>query len=438
MSASDQTLSAAEPQLKRRIGPLGATLTGTGIILGAGIYVLVGEAAGTAGSMVWLSFAIGAVVAAVTGLSYAELSAMFPEAGASSAYAQEAWGPRAGFMVGWLRVSVGVVGAAAVARGFGGYVSDLAGWEGGGPAILLLLLCGGIVYLGIRETVTVAITMTLVEVGGLLIVIAVGLPDVGSRSLFDSPDGMAGVLAGAALVFFAFEGFEQIATLSEETRNPTRNIPLAILVSIAITVVLYVIVAIVAVSTLAWRELAITDAPLADVVTAAGGARLGDTLSTIALFATANTALMLLAAPARLMYGMSRRRLLPVVFARVSAGRGSPWVAAGFVTTLAVLFTLGGTVGFLAQVTNFAVFAAFAVINVTLIRLRFTQPQRKRPLRIPLAVRGVPVTAALGVVVIALLAISLDLDAFLAGAVMLAVGLAVSIVALRTPRGASS
>jgi APA family basic amino acid/polyamine antiporter len=418
-------------QLDRRIGPIGATLTGTGIILGAGIYVLVGEAAGSAGSLVWLSFVIGAVVAGATGLSYVELAAMFPEAGASSAYAQEAWGARVGFLVGWLRITVGVVGAAAVASGFGGYLSDLLGWQSTGVAIVLLLSCGVIILLGIRETVAVAITMTLVEVGGLLFVIAVGLPDIGNRSLLDSPQGLGGVLAGTALVFFAFEGFEQIATLSEETRNPVRSIPVAIVASIAFTAVVYVLVAIVAVSVLAWPSLAGTDAPLADVVAAAAGDRAGGTLSTIALFATANTALMLLAAPARLIYGMARRELVPALLGRVSSRRGSPWVAGTIVTGAALLFALQGNIGFLAQVTNFAVFAAFAMVNATVIRLRFTQAGRHRPVSVPLTVRRVPLPAVFAIASVGLLALSMDLDALIAGVATLAVGLIASIVALR-------
>ena len=255
MTVTEQGAAASDAGLERGLGLWAATLSGVGIILGAGVYVIIGEAANDAGSAVWLSFAIAAVLAGATGLSYAELAAMFPEAGASPVYVREAFGPRAGFLLGWLRLSISVISAAAVAIGFASYLDDFAGWPSAPTSVAVLAISGAIVVLGVRETIAIAVVMTLIEAAGLAFVIVVGIPEIGSRSLLDAPDGAAGVMAGAALVFFAFEGFEQIATLSEETRDPTRTIPRAILLALGAAAALYVLVALSAVSVIDWRLL---------------------------------------------------------------------------------------------------------------------------------------------------------------------------------------
>ncbi|MDA1062057.1 MAG: APC family permease, partial [Chloroflexi bacterium] len=419
------------PRLERRLGLAATAFSGIGIVLGAGIYVLVGEASGEAGSAVWLSFAVAAVLAGGTGLAFAELSSMIPEAGASSAYAREAFGPHVGFVTGWMDITVSVIGAAAVAIGFGGYLGDLFLGDATVIAVFVLLASGLIVYAGVRETVTLAVVFAALEAGGLVLVVVVGLPDLGSVDLLDAKSGLGGVLAATALVFFAYEGFEEIATLAEETRNPTRNIPLAIVIAVAVTSVLYVAVAAVAVSVVPWEQLAASDAPLTTVVEAATHDRLGDVLSTIALFATFNTVLLLLATGARLIYGMSTRRLLPEVMGRVSAARGTPWVATILVTAVALAFALTGDIGFVAQVTNFAVFVLFLAVNASLIRLRFTQPERPRPFRLRGTIARVPlipVVAGSGTIA---LAGFMDREATVLGVGALLIGIALSVLMVR-------
>lgn len=420
-----------QPRLERRLGLAATTFSGIGIILGAGIYVLVGEASGEAGSAVWMAFAVAAALAAGTGLSFAELSSMFPEAGASSVYAREAFGPHVGFVTGWMDITVSVIGAAAVAIGFGGYLGDLFVGEATPIAVFVLLACGLIVYAGVRETVTLAVIFALLEAAGLILVAAVGLPDLGSIDLLDAKGAAGSILAATAIVFFAYEGFEEIATLAEETRNPTRNIPLAIIIAVIVTSVLYVLVSAVAVSVVPWEQLADSDAPLADVVEAATHDRLADLLSTIALFATFNTVLLLVATGARLVYGMSARRLLPAALGRVSATRGTPWVATIVVTAVALAFALTGDIGFVAQVTNFAVFVLFVSVNASVIRLRFTQPERHRAFRLPGAIRGVPVLPAVAGIGTLALAAFMDRDATLLGVGALALGVVLSTVMVR-------
>ncbi|MSP22281.1 MAG: APC family permease [Dehalococcoidia bacterium] len=215
------------PGLHRRIGLLGALASGIGIVLGAGAYVLVGEAAGIAGNGVWLAFLVGALLAAATGLAYAELTSMLPEAGAAASYARVAFGPRAGFVTGWMDVTVNAIAvpavAVAVAIGFARYVADLLPLNPVIIAVGVLLLCAGIVLLGVTETVAVGSLLATVKAAGLLVVIAVGIPHLGEADLFSIEGGAAGLLGAAALVFFAYDGFEEIATLSEEVQaTPSR------------------------------------------------------------------------------------------------------------------------------------------------------------------------------------------------------------------------
>jgi APA family basic amino acid/polyamine antiporter len=413
--------------LSRRLGLWSTALSGIGIILGAGIYVIIGAATRDAGSAVWLAFVLAALLAGMTGLAYAELASMFPFAGASPVYVREAFGRHAGFVLGWLRLAVSVITAAAVALGFGGYLADLAQLPSLGAAMAVLA--------GVRETVAVAIVMTLLEAGGLVLILVLGADTIGSRSLLELPHGIVGLMSGAALVFFAFEGFEQIATLSEETRDPTRNIPRAILISIAASAGLYVLVAITATSALPWQRLAESSSPLADVARETGGRVHAEVLAGIALFATFNTALMMLATGARRAYGMANRGLLPDLFRIVGPRRKTPWVAALLLTLCAAGVVLAGDIRFAAHSANFAVFLAFIAVNATVVWLRWVRPEADRPFRVPLSLGRIPVIPIVSSLGIVVLAFASERRAALLVLALLAVGVVLSPFAVRTKQG---
>ncbi len=428
--------SRSPQRLHRTVGPIGASLSGIGIVLGAGIYVLIGEAAGQVGNGAWMAFLLGAGLASATGLSYAELSSTIPEAGAAAAYAEESFGPRTGFVTGWLNVLVNCIGAPAVAIGFGGYLAALIGGNETLIAMLTLAVCAGIALIGVGETIRLASVFAVLEALGLVLVIAVGAPFLGDVNLFELDHGVTGLLAGAALVFFAYTGFEAIATLSEEVKDPVRNVPRALIIAIGVTTVIYIAVTAVAVSVVPAADLAGDTSPLASVVRVATGERMADALSVFALFATFNTVLLLLATGSRAMYGMSRRRLLPAVVGSVWEVRGTPWVAIAIAVGVAAAFALSGDIGFVAQVTNLAVFTLFIVVNASVIRLRFVQPDRSRPFRLWPTIGGVPVVSVIGLGSAAILAVSMERDAFLTGAAALVVGVALSFIFVR--RGVGS
>jgi APA family basic amino acid/polyamine antiporter len=415
-------------RLKRALGLPEVTLSGVGIILGAGIYALIGEAAGLAGNAVWVAFGISAVMAACTGLAYAELSSMFPRASAEYAYVGRAFGQTAAFLVGWLILASGVLSAATVALGFGGYVSGLTGIPAVPAALLLIAGLAAIGVYGIRETALFAIAMTLIEAGGIVFVIVIGIPYLGSVDYFAMPNGLSGVFQASALVFFAYMGFEEMVKLAEETREPEKTIPRALVLALAAAVVLYMLVTVSAVSVLGWERLAATPAPFAAIAEVTLGGSASILISLVALCATANTSLLLIVSTSRLAWGMAADGALPATLARVHPTFRTPWVAVAAAAAIAAAFTLTGEIAYVANATNFALFLTFALINATVILLRMREPDIPRPFRVPLAVRGVPLVPLLGILFSFFLLLQIEIEIVLLGIGILLVGWGVSRV----------
>ncbi|MEM2873988.1 MAG: APC family permease [Candidatus Nanoarchaeia archaeon] len=381
----------ATVHLKRTLGLLETTFYGVGVIVGAGIYALIGKAAGLAGNAVWAAFVLCAFIAAFTGLSYAELSSMFPKAGGEYIYVEKAFNRRLAFLIGWLIVIGGIVAAATISLGFAGYFAALFNTPIIPVAIILILILSLINFWGIRESAIANIIGTLVEVGGLIIIVALSLKYFGSVNYMTLPPlGFTGILSATALIFFAFLGFEDIVRLSEETKNPTRTIPKALILSIVISTILYILVAIAAVSVVGWETLSTTSAPLALVAQTAFGQNAFVVLSVIALFATYNTVLVTLIATSRMLYGMAANHGLPKIFSVIYPKFQTPWLAIAIVGITAALFALIGKIEFVAGLTDFALFTAFAIVNASVLWLRYKQPKTNRPFKtlIPFATFG--------------------------------------------------
>lgn len=384
--------------LKKEVGFLSATAYGVGIIVGAGIYAIIGRATGYAGDAIWISFILASAIAALTGLSYAELSSMFPDSSAEYAYIKKSSGSNfLAFIIGWLVLLSGILSGSAVALGFGGYFEQFIALPSIITGIILIVLLSLLNLLGIKETLWANILMTATEVTGLIIVIVLGLRFFGSVNYFEAPSGFQGVLTAAALVFFAFIGFESLPKISEETKNPTKTIPKALLASLAISTVLFVLVAISVVSVVPYTQLAASPAPLTDVVLAASGPEVAFVLSVIALFATANTVLITLTASSRIAYGMSVDSSLPKIFSRILSSRGTPWVSTLIIMAISIAFTLLGDIALVASITNAMIFIVFISINLALIYLCKTKKcQKKDVFRTPFRIKNIPITAVLG------------------------------------------
>jgi len=416
-----------KPTLKRELGLLEVTLSGIGCILGAGIYVLIGKAAGLAGNGVWLSFLFAAVAAGLTGVSYMELSSMFPKAGAEYVYVKRAFGEGMAFLTGWLVIIGLIIASSTVALGFAGYFCSVFNTPVVPTAIALIIMFVFILYLGIKQSARIAIGMTLIEIGGLLAIIYIGLPYLGSVNYFEIPS-ISGSFEASALIFFAFLGFEDIVKLSQETKNPEKTIPKALLLAIVSTLILYILVALAAVSVVNWQVLSGSPAPLAEVASAALGDDAFVIFSMIALFSTANTVLLMMIGGSRVLYGMAESGSLPEALAAVHATRGTPWVAILTIAALSILFVFIGDITTVANLSNFMIFIIFFTVNVTLIRLRYTEPHLKRPFKTPVNIGRFPVLPGLGALVTVFLFAHLPLEVIAYGFILLIIGLLIVVV----------
>ncbi len=405
-------------KLKRDLSLIEVTLMGVGIIVGAGIYALVGKATGIAGDSVWLSFIISALVASFTGLSYAELSSMFPKDGAEYEYTKKAFNKRIAFIIGIMIIFSGIIASTAVALGFAGYFSTLFSVPIVLTAIVLMFLFFILLTLGVKISSSVAIIFTVLEVIGLLIIIYVGLPLIGNAK-FEIVN-IPSIFSAAALIFFAFTGFEAIVRLSEETKNPTKTIPKALLLSILITTILYILVAVSAISVLGWENLSNSKAPLAEVAAKALGSEAFLVLSVIALFSTANTVLLLLLSTSRIVYGMASSGSLPKILSHISKTRKTPVIATFVVCLLAAIPVFLNDISIAANASDFAIFVTFAVINLSVIKLRYTD-KTKRIFKMPLNIGRMPILALLGLISSILLLFSLPLDVIFYGFVLIVI-----------------
>lgn len=408
-------------ELRRSLGLASLTFYGVGLILGAGIYSILGAAAGVAGEAVWQSFLVGSLAALLTGLSYAELATLFPRAGAEYVYLREAW-PRLSWLpgtMGWLLAVAGVATTATVAMAFAGYASLFVALPSWVIATALVTASVVVNIVGLTEASWTNIVFTLVEAFGLVALILVGARDPDFFSVFlTKPHG--GVLVGAGFIFFAYLGFEDIANLAEEAKNPARDIPRAILIAVVVSTILYILVAAASVALLAPASLASSASPLADAMRM-GAPELAGALGGVALFATANTALITITAGSRMLFSMARGGDAPSLLARTHGKHLTPVAAILFAGLGALLFLPLGGVGLVGSVASALALVAFASVNAALLRLRYTSPHAQRPFIVPLRIGRVALPAALGLVIVGLLLTRFEVRVYVVAVVALAI-----------------
>ncbi|MCA9478003.1 MAG: amino acid permease [Nanoarchaeota archaeon] len=411
------------PTLKRELGLFHVTAYGVGLILGAGIYVLAGKAAGVAGNAVWLSFLIAAIVAALTGLSYAELSSRFSKDSGEFYYVMKAMGKNIGLLVGNLVIFAGIISTSAVALGFAGYFSSLFSLPDIlGIALVATVLFSLVNFMGIKQAAWLNVVFTAIEVGGLLLIIGLGSRFIGSVNYLSFPS-LQGVFSASALVFFSFLGFQSIVKLSEETKKPAKTIPKALLLSILITTIIYILIGVSIVSVMDWQALGVSASPLADVAAAVMGSKAFVLLAIIALFSTANTVLIGLISVSRIIYGMGREHSLPRFLGKIHEKTKTPLNSIVVATVLVLLFILMGDISLIANTTNFVVFVIFIFVNLSVILLRFRSAPAKSKSRfsIPLSIGKIPLPAVLGILASLFMICQLDGQVLLLGSALIVV-----------------
>jgi len=362
------TGTGAPRTLRRTLSLWQVSAAGVGVILGAGVYALIGPAAATAGQALWLAFLLAGVAAALTAYSYARLGAMRPRTSPEFQYTALAFGTEVGFVAGWLMLVGDVAAAASVALGFGGYFGHLTGSSVTVAALVLIALTGVALYAGVGGSVGLAIALTAVEALGLAFVIVLGLPAWARADWTMSAGGFGGVFSAASLIFFAYLGFDELGNLAEEMHEPERNLPRALFISILATTLIYIAVALSATAIVPAARLATSSAPLALVARDVLGAGAETALGVMALAATANTVLLLLLAGSRSIYGMASEGVLPRTLARLSRTQ-IPVTALLVVLAVAAALVLSGDLSAVARLTDAVVLLSFGAVNASLLWL---------------------------------------------------------------------
>ncbi|WP_326582304.1 APC family permease [Streptomyces sp. NBC_00487] len=450
MSHAESTAGAPAPAeeggLKRVLGPKLLILFVIGDILGTGIYATTGKVAGKVGGALWLPFVIGFVVAVLTAASYVELVGKYPKAAGAALYTQKAFKlPFLTFIVAFMVMCSGLSSASAAARAFSGdYLDELT--NGALPptlvAITFIVLLAALNLRGVSESVKTNVVLTLVELTGLVIVLAIGawavLSGDGEPSRLtefeSSGTGYAlltSVLGATALGFFAFVGFEDSVNMAEETKNPTRTFPRAIFIGVAVTGTIYVLVALASSLLVDAETLEGSSGPLLEVVKAGGVDFPHKLFALIALFAVTNSALINIMMASRLCYGMANERILPRGMARVLPRRRTPVVGIVFVTLLAIGLVSTGEIEGLGDTTAFLLLCVFAVVNIAVLVLRRDRVDHAH-FRTPTAL---PVLGALTALILASPLADRPADVYIRAGVLLAIGIglwAVNKLVLRT------
>lgn len=367
-----------EASLKRALSLPLLTFYGLGTILGAGIYVLIGEVAAGAGHYTPLAFLLAAVLAGFSAFSYAELSARYPFSAGEAVYAERAFGKRwLAVLTGMMIVLVGVVSTATLVNGFVGYLQvffQLPPWL---IIAMLVMALSGLAVWGISESAWVAAGTTLIEMGGLLLVLWVGWPQAAiGPALLDivTPEldvlTLTGILAGAFVAFYAFIGFEDIVNVAEEVREPSRTIPKAIMLALVVATVLYMLIALVAVSLLAPSQLAASDAPLALVYEQATG-KAPVFISLISLAAVVNGALIQIVMASRVLYGMASQGWIPPQLSAINPATHTPVRSTLVISTAILVLALWLPLLTLAEITSLITLLIFSLVNLSLLRIKW-------------------------------------------------------------------
>ncbi|MEU9866044.1 amino acid permease [Streptomyces sp. NPDC047971] len=390
--------------LRRSLSMWQLTMISIGATLGTGIFVVLGDAVPKAGPAVTIAFVIAGLTALFSALSYAELAGSIPVAGSSYSYAYATMGELVAWICGWCLVLEYGVSVAAVAVGWGEYLNELldgtigvtipdvlssAPGEGGIvnlPGLIVVLLAMVFLLGGARESALVNTIMVFVKIAALVLFCAIGFMGFKSGNYADfMPLGMAGVSAAGASLFFSYIGFDAASTAGEEAKNPKRDLPRAIMLSLLIVTVLYVLVAAVAVGAWNWKDFEGSEASLAAIMNDVSGQKFwGTLLAAGAVISIASVVLTVLYGQTRVLFAMSRDGLVPKVFGKVSGKTGTPRVNTVIVSLFCAALASVIPLGKLVDATSIGTLFAFALVNIAVIVLRRTRPDMDRTFRVPL------------------------------------------------------
>ena len=370
-----------QTQLRRGLSLPLLVLYGLGTTIGAGIYALVGKIAGESGYLAPLAFLLAAAMASLTALSFSELCRRYPYSAGEAFYVREAfhweW---VSTLVGLLVVLTGLVSAAALVNGFIGYLGEFIEVQPSLTILLVCLLLGMLAGWGIAESVSLAALVTLIEIGGLLVIVWLGLEQSTNPLISwiahlpeQNWNNLGLIFAGATLAFYAFIGFEDMVNVAEEVRDVKTTMPRAIILTLVISTLIYLLLMMVAVLTVSPSELAKSDAPLPLVYRQLTGED-STLISVIGLFAIINGALIQIIMAARVLYGQATMGQLPKVLDHINVRTQTPLIATALVTSLVLVLALIGDLAGLARTTSILMLTVFAFINLALWQIKRRDP----------------------------------------------------------------
>src|SRR3954447_4109204 len=433
--------------LKRAVGVLDLTALGIGAIIGTGIFVIIGEAIADSRPSIVVSLALAGVTCLFSALSYGELASSIPVSGSAYTYGYATLGELVGWIIGWDLILEYGVSVAAVAVGWGGYLQSLLDslfgislpdsisappGEGGTfnlPSMFLVLAVTALLIYGIRESARTNTVMVFIKIAILAFFVIVGFASINGDNFSPwAPNGVSGTVDAAALIFFAYIGFDAVSTSGEEAQNAQRDLPIAIIGSLLIATLLYILVSIVTVGLAPADKLAGSDAPLSDAIKIGAGLDwAGDLLSFGALVAITSVTLTILYGQTRIFFAMSRDGLLPRIFARLSARRTPAFTTLMFGVLTAILAAFLPLTE-IAKLVNIGTLFAFLIVNIGVIVLRRTEPDLERGFRVPL----VPWFPIIGALLCVYLMSRLPFVTWVRFFVWLAVGLVIYFIYGRT------
>jgi len=428
--------------LKRVLGPMDLIALGIGAIIGTGIFVLTGVvAANYSGPALIVSFIVSGLACAFAALCYAEFAAMVPVAGSAYTYGYAALGEFWAWIIGWDLILEYMVAVAAVAIGWSGYACNLLKAAGINlpvaltaapgvapgaivnlPAILIIALITSLLIIGIRQSSWVNNVIVVIKIAVVLLFIALGVSHINPANWTPfMPFGWNGVMTGAAVVFFAYIGFDAVSTAAEEVKNPQRDLPIGIVVSLLVCTVLYIVVSAILTGMVPYTQFKEVSAPVAFAL-AQVGVQWGSAAVAVGAICGITSVLLVMAlGQTRVLFAMSRDGLLPRIFGQVSSKFGTPvksTLLTGVISAILAGFT---PIGVVAELTNIGTLAAFVVVSASVIYLRKTKPELNRPFKCP----GAPFTPILAIIFCLYLIFSLPLITQIRFLVWLAIGLVV-------------
>lgn len=375
-------------KLSRDLTLFSITMYGIGSILGAGIYVLIGKASGVAGFFAPISFLVATVIAGFTGFSYARLSSYIPKSGGEFAYILNIFkSPILAQIIALAVMFTGIISSATMANGFVGYLQLFKQIDANIIIIGFICILGIISIYGIQASALVVTIFALIEFLGLLFVL---------YCLKDSFDGITAkkelflpnlnwsdinaILSGGFIAFFAFIGFEDMVNVAEEVKNPTKNMPTAIILALIITSVIYLVISVAATLTLSPENLKTSTAPMADLIASKGFAP--KIISAVSLFSISNGALVQIVMASRILFSMSRRKMAPKILGHINLTTKTPVFSTLAILAFIVIFALFFKLQVLAELTSFIILSVFVFVNLALAALNMRRNIHKNILEI--------------------------------------------------------